>query len=314
MTLFLWLLALAGGLVILSLSSDWFVEAAEKVGIYFKLPGFIIGVVIIGFGTSLPELASSVVSVLQGRSEIVISNAIGSNITNIFLVLGVSALFAGSYTIKHDIFQADLPFLMGSAVLISLMTYNRNFTVFEALLCLVALGLYLYRSITSGQIAEQIKEDEAEKQEKPSILSWLILIISPVLITLGADLTVKSVVAVSEILKIGTEIIAVTVVSLGTSLPEVMVSIQASRKGKGDMAVGNVIGSNIFNTFAVMGVSALFGPLKISESYPVQTLPIFIGATVMAYFIVQDKKVFRFEGILLLLFYVFFIASSYGVI
>lgn len=312
MTLFLWLLALTGGLLILSLSSDWFVDAAEKVGIYFRLPGFIIGVVIIGFGTSLPELASSIVSVLQGRSEIVISNAIGSNITNIFLVLGVSALFAKSYTIKHDIFQMDLPFLMGSAIMIALMTYDQNFTVVEAIICLIALALYLYRSITQGQISEQIKEEEAEEQKKPSVMTWLILVISPVLITLGADLTVKSVVAVSEILKIGTEIIAVTVVSLGTSLPEVMVSIQASRKGKADMAVGNVIGSNIFNTFAVMGVSAFFGTLKISSSYPVKTLPIFLGATVMAYFIVQDKKVFRFEGILLLLFYVFFLGSSYG--
>lgn len=314
MTLFLWILALVGGLLILSLSSDWFVDAAEKVGIHFKLPGFVIGVVIIGFGTSLPELASSIVSVLQGRSEIVISNAIGSNITNIFLVLGVSALFAGSYKIKHDIFQMDLPFLMASAILISLMTYDQNFTIVEGIICLIALGLYLYRSITQGQISEQIKEDEAELVESPSVMTWLIMIISPVLITLGADLTVKSVVAVSEILKIGTEIIAVTVVSLGTSLPEVMVSIQASRKGKGDMAVGNVIGSNIFNTFAVMGVSTFFGTLKISASYPVKTLPIFLGATVMAYFIVQDKKVFRFEGILLLLFYVFFLGSSYGFI
>lgn len=314
MTLFLWLLALAGGLLVLSLSSDKFVDAAEKVGIYFKLPGFIIGVVIIGFGTSLPELASSIVSVLQGRSEIVISNAIGSNITNIFLVLGVSALFAGSYTIKHDIFQTDLPFLMGSAILISLMTYDQNFTIIEGIICLTALGLYLYRSITQGIISEQMNEEESEVQKKPSIMTWLILIISPALITLGANLTVKSVVAVSEILKIGTEIIAVTVVSLGTSLPEVMVSIQASRKGKGDMAVGNVIGSNIFNTFAVMGVSVFFGPLSISSSYPIKTLPIFLGATVMAYFIVQDKKVFRFEGILLLLFYIFFLGSSYGII
>ncbi len=312
MTLLLWFLALAGGLLILSLSSDWFVDSAETVGLFLKMPSFIIGVVIIGFGTSLPELMSSIVSVLKGQSEIVISNAIGSNITNIFLVLGVSGLFAKSYTIKHDIFHTDLPFLMGSAVLISLMTYDRSFGVFEAVICLGALGLYLYRSITQGQIAEQIKEDEEEAPERPTLLNWLTLIISPVLIALGANLTVKSVVTLSELLKIGTDIIAVTIVALGTSLPEVMVSIQASRKRKGDMAVGNVIGSNIFNTFAVMGVSAFFGPLKISESYPVKTLPVFIGATVIAYFIVQDKKVFRFEGIMLLLFYVFFLGSSYG--
>jgi cation:H+ antiporter len=316
MVLLIWLLALSGGLLILTLSSDWFVSSAEKIGIYFHLPAFIIGVVIIGFGTSLPELASSIVSVLHDQSEIVIANAIGSNITNIFLVLGVSALFAGSYSINHDIFQTDMPFLAGSAILISLMTYDLSFSLVEALICLVALGLYLYRSITQGQISEQILEQkseiESEDLKKPSLSNWLILIISPALITVGASVTVKSVVSISEILMIGTEIIAVTAVALGTSLPEVMVSIQAARKGKGDMAVGNVIGSNIFNTLAVMGVSALFGPLKIPESYRIQTLPIFIGATIMAYFIVQDKKVFRFEGVLLLLFYVYFLGSSYG--
>jgi len=312
MTLFLWFLALAAGLMILSLSSDWFVGSGEKIGLFFRLPSFIIGVIIIGFGTSLPELASSIVSVIQNRSEIVISNAIGSNITNIFLVLGVSALFAGVYTIKHDFFQADLPFLIGSATLISLMTYDMVFTTLEALICLGALGLYLYISITQGQISEQIKEEEAEEIVKPSLVTWLVLLVSPVLITLGASLTVRAVVRISEIINIGADIIAVTAVALGTSLPEVMVSIQAARKGKGDIAVGNVIGSNIFNTFAVMGVSALFGPLKITETYPRQTLPFFIGATVLCYFIIQDRKVYRYEGILLLIFYVFFLGSSYG--
>jgi len=310
MALLLWILALAGGLMLLSYSSDWFVESAEKIGVHFHWPGFIIGVVIIGFGTSLPELASSIVSVLQGRSEIVISNALGSNITNIFLVLGISALFAKSYRIEHDIFKADIPFLVGSAVLISLMTMDREFSIFEAAICLIGLTLYLHRSITAGQIAEQLKDEE--EQEKLGVVPWLILIASPVVITLGADITVRSVVSISKIIGIGTEIIAVTAVALGTSLPEVMVSIQAARKGKGELAVGNVIGSNIFNTFAVMGISALFGPLTITQNIPLKILPLFLGATVMGVFILQDKKVHRFEGILLILFYLYFLGSSYG--
>ena len=310
MTLILWILALFGGLMILSYSSDWFIDSAETIGVHFNLPGFIIGVVIIGFGTSLPELASSIVAVLQGRSEIVISNAVGSNITNIFLVLGVSALFAKSYAIEHDIFLADIPFLTGSAILLSLMTYDRVFTIPEALICLFTLGVYLHRSMTSGAIAEQLEEEE--DKGKLGILPWVILLLCPVGITLGADITVRSVVKISQILRIGTDIIAVTAVALGTSLPEVMVSIQAARKGKGEMAVGNVIGSNIFNTFAVMGISALFGPLKITEAYPLKVLPMFLGATVMAIFILLDKKVHRFEGVLLLLFYLYFLGTSYG--
>ncbi len=310
MTLILWILALAAGLLILSYSSDGFINSAETIGVHFRLPGFIIGVVIIGFGTSLPELASSVMAVVQGKSEIVIANAVGSNITNIFLVLGVSGLVAGYYAIEHDIFQTDIPFLVGSAVLLSLMTYDRVFTRTEAVICLLGLSVYLHRSITGGLIAEQLEEEE--DQGKLGFLPWLILILCPVGITLGADITVRSVVKISHIIGVGTDIIAVTAVALGTSLPEVMVSIQAARKGKGEIAVGNVIGSNIFNTFAVMGVSALFGPLRITQNYPVKVLPVFLGATVMGVFILQDKKVFRFEGILLLIFYLFFIGSSYG--
>lgn len=312
MTLIIWILALCAGLLLLSYSSDWFIGSAETVGVHFNLPGFVIGVVIIGFGTSLPELASSIVAVLTGNPEMVISNAVGSNITNIFLVLGVSALFASSYTIHHDIFRADIPFFVGSTILLSLMTFDLNFTTAEAVICLLGLGLYLYHSMTGRSIAEQLQDEE--DKERLGFKTWLILILCPIGITIGADITVRSVVKISEIIGIGTEIIALTAVAFGTSLPEVMVSIQAARKGKGEMAVGNVIGSNIFNTFAVMGVSAFFGTLKITENFPVKILPFFLGSTVMCIFILQDKKVYRFEGILLLLFYAYFIGTSYGLI
>ncbi len=309
MTLFLWFTAFAAGVILLVLSADWFVNSAEKIGLYFELPSFIIGVVIVGFGTSIPELASSIASVIEGQSEIVVGNAIGSNITNIFLVLGVSSLFASSYTISHDIFEADMPFLVASALLISLMTYDLNFTSPEALVCLGGLGLYLFHSIRSGSLARQLTEI---KKEKPGLNSWLILLLSPALITAGAKLTVDGVVHISQILHVATDLIALTAVALGTSLPEVMVSIQAARKGKGEMAVGNVVGSNIFNTFAVMGVSALFGKLNIPADYPFKVLPFFLAATILGVFIIRDKRVFRFEGVLLLIFYIFFLGNSYG--
>ncbi len=309
MALFLWFAAFTAGVALLVVSADWFVSSAEKIGLYFELPSFIIGVVIVGFGTSIPELASSIASVLQNQSEMVVANAMGSNITNIFLVLGISALFTPCYTINHDIFEADVPFLMGSALLISLMTHDLHFTTMEALLCLGGLGLYLFYSIHSGSIAKQLTD---VKKNKPGFFAWIILLLSPLLITTGARLTVEGVIHISRILNIATDIIALTAIALGTSLPEVMVSIQAARRGNGEMAVGNVVGSNIFNTFAVMGISAFLGDLKIPGDYTLTVLPFFLGSTVMGIFIIQDKRVFRFEGILLLLFYIFFLGNSYG--
>ncbi|MBN2656956.1 MAG: calcium/sodium antiporter [Spirochaetales bacterium] len=310
----LWLAVFSISLALLIFSSDWFIAAAEQIGLFFKIPSFVIGVIIVGIGTSLPELASSVASVIKGNSEIVIGNVIGSNITNIFLVMGVAAFMGKKFKLEFDILKSDIPFLISSAILVSLMVVDRNYSLPEAVISIILLVVYVYTSFKSGTIDEELHEFEEKHEHRLTVLTWTMLLVSPALIALGATWTVNSVIKISEIIGIGTEIIALSAVALGTSLPEVMVSFQAARKGNPEMAVGNVIGSNIFNTLAVMGFSAFFGKLAIPQEIVSFHIPLFLGATVIMVVITSDKKVFRFEGIILLLFYLFFLGNTFGII
>jgi cation:H+ antiporter len=310
----LWLVIFAAALALLIFSSDWFINAAEKIGLKFKIPSFVIGVIIVGIGTSLPELATSIVSVFKNNSEIVVGNAIGSNITNIFLVMGIGAFVGKKFDLKFNILRSDIPFLVASAVLISLMIMDKNFTTAEAVICIGLLVLYIYTSFKNGTIDQELDELEDKISHNVTVLTWIMIFLAPALIALGATWTVNAVIEISKIIGIGTELISLSVVALGTSLPEVMVSFQAARKGNPEMAVGNVIGSNIFNTLAVMGIPALFGKLIIPENIVSFSIPVFLGATLLMVVITSDKKIYRFEGIILLSFYAFFIGNIFGIV
>lgn len=304
MELVIWVAVFTVSLAVLVKASDFFVAGAEKVGRSLGLSSFIVGVVIVGIGTSLPELISSVIAVLEHHSEIVIGNAIGSNITNIFLILGVTAFLGKSFDIKYNLLRFDLPFLSGSALLISFMVWDRSFSMGEALLCVAVLVIYFMASVNSTA-------DDTEKYSA-HVREWLYLTISPVFIFLGAKYTIEAVVKVSEILSIGSDVIALSAVAFGTSLPELAVSVASVKKGKPEMAVGNIIGSNIFNTLGVMGLSRLVGELVIPSGMLDFSMPLFLAATFLYVIITVDQRISRNEGIFMILFYLFFIGKLYG--
>lgn len=309
MDLMIWTGILIISVAVLVLASDYFVTGAEKIGLGFGMSPFLVGVVIVGIGTSLPELVSSVVAVYTGHSEIVIGNVLGSNITNIFLVLGVGAIVGSRLNLSYDLMRIDLPFLTGSSILLTFMILDKNFSTGEAVVCLVALTAYIFSTI-GGEANE-----ENENSEKIiRALDYIIVIVSTFLIFAGAKYTVDSVVKISQILNIGSEIIALSAVALGTSLPEVMVSISAARKGKGEMIVGNIIGSNIFNTFGVMGLAGITGKLVIPDSILMFSLPVSISAAFMYFIITKNQEVNRSEGSILLIFYSFYICSLFGLV
>jgi len=303
-----WIIVFVASLAVLVKASDLFVNAAEKIGQSFGMPHFIIGVVIVGAGTSLPELVSSVLAVIGGTSEIVVGNVLGSNMTNIFLILGIAGVVGKKLQISYDMLEIDLPIFLGAALLIAFMIYDGNFSRGEAIICLLGLFLFVLNKLI-GQ--KQRGEDTARKPA--GVQAWAMLLASSVLIFLGAKYTVDSVIALSKIFDIGADVIALSAVALGTSLPEVLVTISAARKGKPEMAIGNVMGSNIFNSFAVMGIPGLIGSLHIPEDVISFALPFSIAATFLYVIIIVDRKLNLWEGCLLLLFYLFFLLHLLGI-
>lgn len=306
-------IALYIGLFIISLAvllkaSDWFVDSAEQIGLSLGISPFIIGVTIVAFGTSLPELATSIASVFSGESEIVVGNVVGSNITNIALVLGLTAAFSKKIELEYNIWHIDMPYLWGSAFLLFFALKDFHFSLIEAILFLMGIVLFLAYSFKSDE-----GEGEGEKIEgsKVNWKTYLKLIGGGLFVWLGADYTITAISELSAIAGVKPEIIALSAVALGTSLPEVIVSLNAARKGKASMAVGNVLGSNIFNTYIVMSIPSFFGELKIPANINEMFLPLMIAMTILFGIMSNNKKITRWEGILLLIFYAFFTAELF---
>ncbi|NET55201.1 MAG: calcium/sodium antiporter [Symploca sp. SIO2E6] len=307
-------------LAVLVKASDFFTDAAEKVGLFIGLSPFIIGVTIVSIGTSLPELISSILAVLQNSSEIVVGNVVGSNIANIFLIIGTASIMSARYlSISYDLVSVDLPLFVGSAFLFALVIGDESFSTGEALLLIIGYLMYLFYTLKGSADNEQEVNEAPDSTRVNRNANFLvgqiiIIIISAIFLYLGANYTIYSLVKISEILKIGKEIIAVSAVALGTSLPELMVTISAGIKGQAEIAVGNVIGSNIFNTFMVTGVAGLVGNLVIPKTVLGNGLPTMVAGTILLFFATQDKKLTQWEGWLFFIFYGWFIGKTFNLL
>lgn len=281
-------------------ASDRFVEAAERIGLSLGISPFIIGVTIVAFGTSLPELATSIVSVLDGTPEIVIGNVVGSNITNIALVLGLTAVVVKNIDLEYNLWHIDIPFLWGSAFLLYFAVSDGKLSIFEALLFLGGIAIFLAYSL-KGQ-------ERPDKEDRPSA-SWkdyVLLLVGGAIVSFSATGVIESITQISAMLNIAPEVIALSAVAIGTSLPEVAVSLAAARKGKASIAVGNALGSNIFNTFIVMAIPRFFGQLTIPENIIEIFLPLMIAMTILLGVMSNNRKITRWEGFVLLLFYAWY--------
>ncbi len=299
-------LVLAGSLFVLIKGSDWFIDSAERLGLSLGASPFVIGVTIVAFGTSLPELAASISAVSNGHSEIVTGIVIGSNITNILLVLGLVATVGRVVRMDYDIMDIDMPMLIGSAFLLWFCLADQYLSRFEAIIFLIGLAIFLVNSLTSGQ---------ASTDDRPK-LTWkdfLLLILGAVFVKYGADFTINAINQLAKGFNLTSTILAQTLVALGTSLPEVAVSITAALRGKPGIAVGNVLGSNIFNTYAVMSIPSFFGTLVISDDVTSFYLPFMVACSILFALISIGGRIVRWEGYMLLLFYAFFINHSFAI-
>lgn len=289
-----------GSIVGLLWASDKFVEAAERIGLSLGISPFIIGVTIVAFGTSLPELATSIVAVLDGTPEIVVGNVVGSNITNIALVLGLTAVVVKNIDLEYNLWHIDIPFLWGSAFLLYFGVFDGKLTLYEAFLFLGGIAIFLAYSLKD--------QDRPDKEDRPraSWKDYVLLVVAGGIVSLSASLVIGAITEISTLLNIAPSVIALSAVAIGTSLPEVAVSLAAARKGKASIAVGNALGSNVFNTFIVMAIPRFFGELTIPEDIITTYLPLMIVMTILLGVMSNNRKITRWEGLVLLLFYLWY--------
>ena len=215
-------------LAVLMVAADYFVKFSEKIGLYFNVPPFIIGVTILAIGTSLPELSSSIMAVFSGASEIVISDVVGSNITNIFLGLGLVALLGKKIKMDYEITHVDMPLLLSSVFLLGITMIDGVFSLFDGLLCLSGLIIYFVYSSSVDKAHKKELEEKAglsgviHEKKKLSLGVWIGLFVSAGMIYIGAKYTIDSLIMISKSLNIGRDIVAMSALAIGTSLPEIV--------------------------------------------------------------------------------------------
>lgn len=327
MILFLWSVIFAAALTVLIKAADYFTRAAEEVGIHLGVSQFVIGATVVSIGTSLPELISSVVAVLAGSPDIVAGNVVGSNIANILLILAMAAIFSKKRLhIERRLLPVDLPMLIGSALFLVVTVYDDYlFSRGEAALFVLAMAVFIVYNIKDSRAdrmaarkgrGETPPPGNGEQQtdiKQPAGLPLRPLIILPVSIIFlffGAKFTVEAIIQIATLLQVGTGIIAVTAVAVGTSLPELSVTYSAAKKGNGGIVVGNVLGSNIFNTFAVMGIPGLIQSLPFPPELVSPGLVMMVVATMLFLVVIVDQDMGRWEGLLFVLMYVYFVAKT----
>jgi cation:H+ antiporter len=298
-------------LLVLVLSARFFTGAAEALGFHLGLSSFVIGVFIMGIGTSLPELVAGIIAALDGTSEIVSGNVLGANISNIFLIIGFSAVLSRKrIELGDDYIMVDLNFLIGSSFLLGLTMADGVTAFSEGIFLLLTYAVYCHFLLRSSRQPLIVQEGKSQMKTAFPVRPLLILLASGIGIYFGADYTVESITAIAYHLAVPPSLISLTILSLGTTLPELAVGVTTIRQGKPALAVGNILGSCVFNTLMIPGIVSGFTPVKVPEYLVGFSLPVFVIASVLFYLLTQDKKISPSEGMLFLVFYLFFISKA----
>jgi cation:H+ antiporter len=306
------LVTFAVSLTVLLAAARFFTTSAERIGLALGMSPFAIGVLIVSAGTSLPEMVSSVIAVTRGVSEIVLGNVLGANLSNLLLVTGVVAVVAVRQVRLGDQYiMIDLHYLLGAALLLALSLRDGVVTRVEGGFLLAGYAAYLLYLMKEGRTEKDLTlgVGGAASATAPRF-PWMhaaIVAVAGVFIYLGARYTVSSLASLAGQLGIPPSIVAVTILSVGTTLPEMIVSATAARAGKADVAVGNVLGSCVFNSLAVTGVASLVGRVHVPGELLGLPLPVFGAAALLFYLLTLDKRISRWEGILFILAYGLFI-------
>ena len=325
-----WIIVFIVSLGVLAKGADWLITSAEKIGLSLGLSPFIVGVTIVGVGTSFPELISSFVAVFKGVPDVVAANAIGSSIANILLIVGISAIIGKRLIVTKSLIDLDLPLLAISTVLLLGVVWDKQITFGESLLMLVTYGIYLLYTVLhkdtedTGEIAEflpsrqerrkHIAAHNKEEFTRPTLVAkdFILLIVGILGLVFGAKYLIDALVNLSAMLNIATGVIAITAVAVGTSLPELLVSAKAALQEKSEIALGNIFGSNVFNVLVVIGLPGLFRVLPVDSQTFTIGVPTMALATLLFVISGISRRIHMWEGAFYLSVYVLFIAKLFN--
>ncbi len=287
-------LLLIAGFAILVKSSDYFIESVVSMARWLEVSEFFIGVTVVSIGTSLPELGTAFFALLHLSPGLVMGNVVGANIVAMSLVVGVIAIMTG-LMVQRDILNYDLPALVSISFLFWLFSTGGSINWLEGLMFLV---VYFAYTISIGEKRMEVVHSKIFEKRK-----MVYLVISLVGIIVGAEMVVSSALGISEFLGMSATVVGLTIVSMGTTLPELMVSFMSVWKGEKELALGNITGSVLFNLCVVLGLSALFMDIPTGEIITTVSFPVMVGLTLILGVMAMDKNITRFDGIVLLAIY-----------
>lgn len=305
------------GFILLIKGADFFVEGASSVAKMLKVPSLIIGMTIVAMGTSLPETSVSIAASMNNQNTLAVSNVVGSNIFNLMVVLGVCAVIA-ELKVSKDVLKRDYPFSVLCAILLLVagvigMTLGRM----DGIIFLVIFAVFIFYLIKSaldarksGEISEKEREMNEEMEEMEDLPVWkciLYIIGGAIAIKYGGDWVVDSASVIATSFGISATLVGLTICSVGTSLPELVTSIVAARKNELDMAVGNVVGSNVFNILMVLGIAATVSPIAFLTENIIDIVVLLVFSLITWVLCVTQKKLSKKEGILMLVLYTIYL-------
>lgn len=315
------ILILVAGFAALIKGAGWLVEGATNMARRLGVSTLVLGLTVVAFGTSLPELAISVLAAVEGSSKIALGNVIGSNFANIGLILGISAIIA-PIIVRSSTIWKEIPFALAAAVIMLLLTFDTKvaegtqdlLTSRDGLILLIFFVMFLFYIFSVGLSErrsffywdEEFKvETEATHMKWPAIIA--LILIGVVMVFGGGELVVRSSMALSLVWGLSESFIGITIIAVGTSLPELVTSLVAAYKGQSDIAVGNIVGSNIFNSLFILGVASLIHPLEIDSHLWIDGIYM-VGLTVLLWiFSGYRSRLGRYEGVILLVSYIAYI-------
>ncbi len=316
-----WILLIILGFFLLIKGADFLVDGASNIAKKFHIPEIIIGLTIVSIGTSMPELFVSITSAINGHSDMAIGNIVGSNIANLFLILGVSSIIR-AIKFKRETRLIEIPLcLVFSIIFIVLCNLGQDISRIDAGILLALLVLFILYTIVMAKKGEEFDKDDDDSEENgkdetgksTTIRDILFLVLGIILLKIGGDLTVDNAVNVARNFNLSEKLISVTILAVGTSLPELVTSVSAAIKGKSDIAIGNILGSNIFNMLLIIGASAMIRPIIFNTSYNIDFIFIIVGTILLSLFpvIPPKNKMTRWNGIIYVYVYLGYMVSLF---